>query len=214
MITCIFIFVRIHSLHEIAIKSLKNYSNSEELNSQNVNHTRSIDSIENAGKLVYKKTSTPATNSSITENQNFRSYEIPNNITTSVSKKSSPIENTRKYVVNQTLISTKRIITNSDNEAIKQPILCYEKDTRPRKAMRGGYWVLYNYIPGQLKLKCNETITYTTHCDHTFLDNVVPLLLRWQGPISIALYTPGSDYNDALKTVAYYRYICVSGMSR
>ena len=190
---------------------MKNYSNSEELNCQNVSHPRSIDSTENAGKLAYNKTLMPsATNSSITENQNFRSYGTPNNITTSVSKKSGSIENTRKYV-NQTLISTRRKITNSDNKAIKQPILCYEKDTRPRKAMRGGYWVLYNYIPGQLKLKCNETITYTTHCDHTFLDNVVPLLLRWQGPISIALYTPGSDYNDALKTVAYYRYISVTG---
>ena len=78
---------------------MKNYSNSEELNCQNVSHPRSIDSTENAGKLAYNKTLMPsATNSSITENQNFRSYGTPNNITTSVSKKSGSIENTRKYV--------------------------------------------------------------------------------------------------------------------
>jgi len=113
------------------------------------------------------------------------------------------IANAEKFVLNQTLMPT--TITNSVTAIPKQPILCYEKDMRPRKSMRGQYWALYNYIPGRLKLKCNETLTYTTHCDHTFLDNVVPLLTRWQGPISIALYTPGSDYEDALKAVAYYR---------
>ena len=115
------------------------------------------------------------------------------------------IANAEKFVLNQTLMPT--TITNSITAIPKQPILCYEKDMRPRKSMRGQYWALYNYIPGRLKLKCNETLTYTTHCDHTFLDNVVPLLTRWQGPISIALYTPGSDYEDALKAVTYYRYV-------
>ena len=60
-------------------------------------------------------------------------------------------------------------------------------------------------MPAAKKFKCNETVTYTTHCDHTFLDNLVPLLKRWQGPISVALYTPGSDYDDAMKAVSYYR---------
>ena len=30
---------------------------------------------------------------------------------------------------------------------------------------------------------------------------------RWQGPVSIALYTPGSDYEDAMKAVSYYRLV-------
>ena len=72
--------------------------------------------------------------------------------------------------------------------------------------IQGQYWVFYNYVPAAKKFKCNETVTYTTHCDHTFLDNLVPLLKRWQGPISVALYTPGSDYDDAMKAVSYYRY--------
>ena len=86
-----------------------------------------------------------------------------------------------------------------------QPINCLEKDTSSRITMRGQYWVFYNYVPAAKKFKCNETVTYTTHCDHTFLDNLVPLLKRWQGPISVALYTPGSDYDDAMKAVSYYR---------
>ena len=92
------------------------------------------------------------------------------------------------------------------DEKVANPIQCLEKDMKPRKAMRGQYWVFYNYIPAQMNFKCNSTITYTTHCDHTFLDNLEALLKRWQGPISIALYTPGSDYEDALKAMSYYRY--------
>ena len=102
-------------------------------------------------------------------------------------------------VENQTL--------NPSNEKTVNPIQCMEKDLRPKKAMRGQYWVFYNYVPAQLHFNCNATITYTTHCDHTFLDNLEPLLKRWQGPVSIALYTPGSDYEDALKAMSYYRYI-------
>lgn len=93
----------------------------------------------------------------------------------------------------------------SSSSLPRRPIQCLEKDLSPKKAMRGQYWVLYNYVPARTQLKCNETVTYTTHCDHTFLDNVVPLVKRWQGPISVALYTPGSDYDDALKAISYYR---------
>ena len=102
------------------------------------------------------------------------------------------------------VVENQTTIKPIDNQ-VADPIHCLEKDTRPRKAMRGQYWVFYNYVPAQLQFKCNSTITYTTHCDHTFLDNLEPLLKRWQGPISVALYTPGSDYEDAIKAMSYYR---------
>lgn len=116
----------------------------------------------------------------------------------------SSIDNVQQqHVNNQTLLPPPASTTlNVDNS---EPIQCLEKDMRPRKAMRGQYWVFYNYVPAMKSFKCNQTLTYTTHCDHTFLDNLVPLLKRWQGPISVALYTPGSDYEDALKAVSYYR---------
>lgn len=44
---------------------------------------------------------------------------------------------------------------------------------------RGGYWVLKNFFPATEKFKCYETITYTTHGDYTFLDNIPPLLERY-----------------------------------
>lgn len=48
-------------------------------------------------------------------------------------------------------------------------------------------------------------MTYTTHGDVTFLDNVVPLVRRWDGPLSMAVYTPGTDYDHAIESIAYLR---------
>lgn len=56
---------------------------------------------------------------------------------------------------------------------------CHNKDYQPYTEQRGDFWVLKNYIRAEHgELKCFETITYTTHADYTFLDNLVPLLER------------------------------------
>ena len=65
--------------------------------------------------------------------------------------------------------------------------------------------MLYNYIRAARQFKCDESITYTTHGQFTFLDNLEPLLERWQGPISVAVYAPGSDFQDAILNILYYR---------
>lgn len=95
---------------------------------------------------------------------------------------------------------------------------------------RGSFWVLKNYIPAKFKPNCYETITYTTHGDFSFLDNLVPLLQRytkcflcdclfhdivifsnrWKAPISIAIYSPGTDYDTALNSVLNLRN-CATG---
>lgn len=51
----------------------------------------------------------------------------------------------------------------------------------------------------------NESVTYTTHSDPTFLDNLVPLTERWKGPVSVAIYAPGSDFDLAMGAVEFYR---------
>jgi beta-1,4-glucuronyltransferase 1 len=71
--------------------------------------------------------------------------------------------------------------------------------------LRGNFWVLYNYIRADKRFHCNESITYTTHCDPTFLDNLEPLLERWQGPVSIGVYAPGSDYETTIRIIQFYR---------
>lgn len=80
---------------------------------------------------------------------------------------------------------------------------CRDRDSVPRTEQRGDYWVLYNYVPATRQYHCWESITYTTHADFTFLDNLETLLERWQGPISIALYAPGTDLTPTLNTIRY-----------
>ena len=71
--------------------------------------------------------------------------------------------------------------------------------------MRNKFWVLYNYVRASKYFNCNQTITYTAHGDFSFLDNLEPLLERWQAPISVALYAPGSDLEDTIDAILYYR---------
>lgn len=57
---------------------------------------------------------------------------------------------------------------------------CTTRPLRPFYQQRGDYWVLENYIPAVMSFRCDESITYTTHGDYTFLDNLDPLTSRWQ----------------------------------
>jgi len=82
---------------------------------------------------------------------------------------------------------------------------CFNKPIEFSQGIRGKFWVLYNYIKASRYFNCNETITYTTHGDYTFLDNLEPLLKRWKAPISVAVYAPGSDLEDSIDTILFYR---------
>lgn len=57
---------------------------------------------------------------------------------------------------------------------------CTTRAQVPFHSQRGEFWVLENYIPAALPFRCDETITYTTHGDYTFLDNLETLTSRWQ----------------------------------
>lgn len=62
---------------------------------------------------------------------------------------------------------------------LKKLLNCKNKDFKPRIFQRGNFTILENYIRADHgEINCYETITYTTHVDFTFMDNVVPLLLR------------------------------------
>ncbi|XP_015116957.1 beta-1,4-glucuronyltransferase 1 [Diachasma alloeum] len=98
------------------------------------------------------------------------------------------------------------------NSPLAQPSLsledilgCKDKSQEPRKAQRGDYWVLYNYVPMTMAVKCWETLTYTTHADYTFLDNLEPLLERWRAPVSIAMHAPGYDFQTTVDSIKYLR---------
>lgn len=62
-------------------------------------------------------------------------------------------------------------------------IHCHDKEYEAQTIQRGDFWVLKNYVRADHgELRCFETITYTTHADYTFLDNLIPLLERYVQP--------------------------------
>nr|XP_045624935.1 beta-1,4-glucuronyltransferase 1-like isoform X2 [Procambarus clarkii] len=91
---------------------------------------------------------------------------------------------------------------------------CSTRPQRPFYYQRGDYWVLENYIPAALSFRCDESITYTTHADYTFLDNLEPLTSRWQGPVSVAVYAPGDDFNATINTILYLRDCWAEGIKK
>ncbi|XP_035908995.1 beta-1,4-glucuronyltransferase 1 [Anopheles stephensi] len=94
-----------------------------------------------------------------------------------------------------------------DVEAKLRSLLnCHDRDYEPYIGQRGDFWVLRNYIRAEHgDLRCHETITYTTHADYTFLDNLVPLLERWNAPVSLALHAPGTDFVPTINSIKYLR---------
>lgn len=90
-------------------------------------------------------------------------------------------------------------------EKVRTITKCYDKPMTSQIIQKGNYWVLYNFIKAEKQFKCHETITVTTLADFTFLDNVVPLVERWQGPISIAIHAPGSDFQSTIESIGYLR---------
>lgn len=88
---------------------------------------------------------------------------------------------------------------------LNKNLTCFDQDTNPKVFRRGRFWVFQNYIRAHQRFHCNETITYTTHADPTFFDNLQPLLERWRGPVSLSVYAPGTDFHKAVKAILYHR---------
>lgn len=102
--------------------------------------------------------------------------------------------------------TSKPTTVSTEKHYLNSHIHCTEKDMSPRVEQRSGnYWVFYNFIRAEKTFLCNETITYTTHGEYSFLHNMEPLLKRWQAPMSVTIFTPGDDYLTAVKAIMYYR---------
>lgn len=96
-------------------------------------------------------------------------------------------------------------VTDNSINLPKTNIPCDDKPSHRAFKQRADFWVLYNYVVAEAQFGCGESITYTTQGDYTFLDNLPVLVERWQGPISVALYAPGYDFNATLDSIAYLR---------
>ena len=42
------------------------------------------------------------------------------------------------------------------------------------------YWIFHNYIIARKTFRCDRSITYVTHGDFTYLENLVTLVYRWK----------------------------------
>lgn len=101
------------------------------------------------------------------------------------------------------------IVTGDEKELeerVRSLINCFDHDYHQQTLQRGDFWVLQNYVRAEHgEIKCHESITYTTHADYTFLDNLIPLLERWNAPVSIAMHAPGTDFQPTLDSIRYLR---------
>ncbi|XP_018579178.1 beta-1,4-glucuronyltransferase 1-like [Anoplophora glabripennis] len=93
-------------------------------------------------------------------------------------------------------------VARSTIEAIVE---CEDVELEKKVKQRGQFLVFENYVLAETRFKCGDSITLTSPGDYRFLDNVVPLVERWEGPISVALYAPGSDFFTTLQCIAYLR---------
>ncbi|CAH1155178.1 unnamed protein product [Phaedon cochleariae] len=85
------------------------------------------------------------------------------------------------------------------------PFPCKDNDLEKSVEFRGRFVVFRNYVPAEKRFRCNESVTLTAPGDYRFLDNILPLVERWKGPISVALYSPGYDFFSTLQSIAYLR---------
>lgn len=84
----------------------------------------------------------------------------------------------------------------------------YCKNSRVRRVQkRNKNLIVYeNFIAPNHNMKCDESIFYTTHGDYRYLlNNLIPLVVRWNGPVSVAIYCPGNDLRKTLKIINFLR---------
>lgn len=82
---------------------------------------------------------------------------------------------------------------------------CFNAELNTKIAVEGNHWILQNFVKATERFQCFESITYTTQADFTFLPNLIPLVERWRGPISVAVYAPGDDFERAIRAIAWLR---------
>lgn len=81
-----------------------------------------------------------------------------------------------------------------------------DKNESLKIIQHGDFWILKNYIKAAHNLKCHEAITLTTHSDVSFLyPNLVPLIERWQNPVSVAIWAPGEMFEVTIASILFLR---------
>ncbi|XP_025837230.1 beta-1,4-glucuronyltransferase 1-like [Agrilus planipennis] len=104
------------------------------------------------------------------------------------------------------VISKDNFVTESHIfRRIKEITKCRDLPREHNIMQWGPYWVLSNFVAAKRTYRCEESVTFATTATYNFLGNVLPIVESWDGPVSVAVYAPGSDFNLALESIAYLR---------
>lgn len=118
-----------------------------------------------------------------------------------------------KKIASPELIQIALAISTYDTKPVIKPSFklrkafdCDNLTPATKFSQRGSYWTLNNFIIGRKRYNCDESVTYTTHAEFGFLmDNLVPLAQRWAGPVSLSIFVPGTDFEEATKRLIWLR---------
>uniref|UniRef100_A0A1E1XPP9 Putative glycosyltransferase n=2 Tax=Amblyomma TaxID=6942 RepID=A0A1E1XPP9_AMBSC len=67
------------------------------------------------------------------------------------------------------------------------------------------YVIQEDFILSDVSVLFDESVTLTTQATHEFLQHVPVLCSRWQGPVSVAVFAPGTDYAVVMDKIAFLR---------
>lgn len=83
----------------------------------------------------------------------------------------------------------------------------------PELGKQGSYRVIYNVLQGSWPKNQTNSVTYCSHLTPDFLFYLTEIVVRWEGPISIAAFVPGYDASTTLCLLQKLCY-CVPEMSK
>ncbi|KAH8377627.1 hypothetical protein KR093_006323, partial [Drosophila rubida] len=106
-----------------------------------------------------------------------------------------------------------RIQLPSEQKVKKMFTPCSLDRSRLQLEQNGDYWIYNGFMRSKTKLKGNMSITLTTHGTFRDLVHMKWLLVRWNAPISMAIYVDESDYEQLLDRLYYVKYCTVFSMS-
>lgn len=69
----------------------------------------------------------------------------------------------------------------------------------------GNYVTVSNYIRAMKSFNHNTSITLTTQATTEFIYHTLELCKRWDGPLSVAIYAPGREFEVSLTLIKYMR---------
>ncbi|XP_022223998.2 beta-1,4-glucuronyltransferase 1 [Drosophila obscura] len=95
-------------------------------------------------------------------------------------------------------------LNDRDQVILGKLLNCKDREYKSENRLRRNFWVLENFIQADHgRMRCSSNVTYTTHADYRYLDNLVPLLERWRSPLSLAMYAPGTDWEPTIESILW-----------